>query len=276
MHSAPFDNHGLPAEVVDALRRGAKIEAIKLLRQTRQIDLREAKVQVEAYLNGHFPVAGPGDQTLPLEVVEALDQGSRIEAIKRLRHIRRIGLKEAKEQVETFVGDHPAIAGKPAKTSLLALLMVIVAFGWALATSVDAISSLIVLAHLDGYRPEVFTIDRLRHDSDGEGGLIWGFEGKIAGQNARLYAPHLAETKKPGFTQLQRRFPTGAEIAVWRNPTVTDTLFQGRTLRVIPYTPDLKKSELQRFLWWVKYALAPLLLALFLGRHLSPPRPLEP
>jgi ribosomal protein L7/L12 len=43
----------LPLSVVAALRRGDKIEAIKLLREDRQIGLKEAKEEVERYLQGN-------------------------------------------------------------------------------------------------------------------------------------------------------------------------------------------------------------------------------
>ncbi|UTW08852.1 hypothetical protein [Pseudomonas benzenivorans] len=43
----------MPAEVVAALKEGHKIEAIKRLRESRGLDLREAKAEVEAYLHDH-------------------------------------------------------------------------------------------------------------------------------------------------------------------------------------------------------------------------------
>jgi len=43
------DRNPLPPEVVDALKRGQKIEAIKLLRQAMAVGLAEAKSVVEAH-----------------------------------------------------------------------------------------------------------------------------------------------------------------------------------------------------------------------------------
>ncbi len=43
---------GLPPEVVAALERGQKIEAIKLLRELRGIGLKEAKEAVDLYKTG--------------------------------------------------------------------------------------------------------------------------------------------------------------------------------------------------------------------------------
>ena len=46
--------HGqLPLPVVAALRRGDKIEAIKLLREDQQIGLKEAKAEIDRYLQAN-------------------------------------------------------------------------------------------------------------------------------------------------------------------------------------------------------------------------------
>ncbi|BCR06199.1 hypothetical protein DESUT3_32680 [Desulfuromonas versatilis] len=257
----------LPAEVAAALDRGDKIEAIKLLRETRAISLSEAKRLADAYLTGSACGARSAGEPLPAEVLAALQGGRKIEAIRLLRETRGIGLKQAKQLVEAQQGPLPSGAGKRSWKSFLTTLAVVAAFGWALATSVDAISSLIVLANLGGYRAETFTIGELRHDLLDEGGLLWGFTGRIAGRDERLYAPDLAEAKKLGFRGLKRLYPPGTEVPAWYNPQVTATLFQGRTLRVIPHTPDLKDSELKRFGRWVVNGLLPFLLVLFLTRR---------
>ncbi len=44
---------------------------------------------------------------LPADVVEALSQGRKIEAIKRLRAVRSMGLKDAKDTVEAYVSNDP-------------------------------------------------------------------------------------------------------------------------------------------------------------------------
>ncbi|WP_409079661.1 ribosomal protein L7/L12 [Pseudomonas sp. SG20056] len=43
------------------------------------------------------------DQDLPVEVAAALERGQKIEAIKLLRELRGIGLKEAKDVVDGYV-----------------------------------------------------------------------------------------------------------------------------------------------------------------------------
>lgn len=66
----------LPPMVVDALTRGRKIEAIKLLRKARGIGLKEAKEALDAYSPNEPPVSGSvvsgGGSRLPWLVVAIL------------------------------------------------------------------------------------------------------------------------------------------------------------------------------------------------------------
>lgn len=43
----------MPTQVVAALEKGRKIEAIKQLRETRGLGLQQAKAEVDAYLHAH-------------------------------------------------------------------------------------------------------------------------------------------------------------------------------------------------------------------------------
>lgn len=43
-------NHDLPAEVITALERGSKIDAIKFLRESSGVGLKEAKEMVEEFI----------------------------------------------------------------------------------------------------------------------------------------------------------------------------------------------------------------------------------
>jgi ribosomal protein L7/L12 len=49
---------------------------------------------------------------LPKTAVDALWQGNVIEAIKVVRLEQKIGLKEAKEQVDAYIGSQPALKKK--------------------------------------------------------------------------------------------------------------------------------------------------------------------
>jgi ribosomal protein L7/L12 len=100
----------LPPEVIQALERGKLIDAIKLLRQTRGLGLAEAKQAVEAHARGGpkrgataaAPPAHAGQQG---DVMEALQAGNKIEAIRRMRESTGMGLKEAKEAVDALEGN---------------------------------------------------------------------------------------------------------------------------------------------------------------------------
>ncbi|WP_371136059.1 ribosomal protein L7/L12 [Pseudomonas sp.] len=48
------------------------------------------------------------DQGLPVEVVAALERGQKIEAIKLLRELRGMGLKEAKDAVDGYTSERRA------------------------------------------------------------------------------------------------------------------------------------------------------------------------
>jgi len=52
---------------------------------------------------------------LPEDVIAALVQGNKIEAIKRLRAARGIGLKDAKDQVEAYVPTDPLVRARLAE-----------------------------------------------------------------------------------------------------------------------------------------------------------------
>jgi len=56
------NNPSLPDDVIDALKTGSKIEAIKLLRVTRGIDLKAAKERVEQYMEQNKEVFGSSRQ----------------------------------------------------------------------------------------------------------------------------------------------------------------------------------------------------------------------
>lgn len=57
------------------------------------------------------------ERELPPEVIEALNAGHKIEAIKRLREARGLGLKEAKHIVDAEMRKHPGHGSQPAISS---------------------------------------------------------------------------------------------------------------------------------------------------------------
>jgi ribosomal protein L7/L12 len=102
--SAPTPAGQLPANVLEALARGRAIEAIGLLRDSTGISLKEAKDVIDEHLRDNpVPVVPTYSiPALPPPVVEALQQGNKIQAIRLLRARTGLGLKEAKAAVEAI------------------------------------------------------------------------------------------------------------------------------------------------------------------------------
>ena len=98
----------LPPQISEAIRQGNLVQAIKLLRSSG-IGLKEAKDVVDTYTRPNtassFTAPVPGGP-LPGNVVEALEQGNKIEAIRRLRESSGLGLKEAKDAVDAYNHTH--------------------------------------------------------------------------------------------------------------------------------------------------------------------------
>lgn len=98
----PIPASQLPVNVLNALQQGDTIEAIKRLRQSSGLGLKEAKDVIDDHLRG-LPVSitpSESADALPPAVVDALQRGNKIEAIKLLREHSGLGLKEAKDAVE--------------------------------------------------------------------------------------------------------------------------------------------------------------------------------
>lgn len=141
----------LPPDVIAALEKGQTIEAIKLLRQTNGLGLKEAKDLAEEFLRvaaaaeGNAPMPGPRSTSAPgaapASVAEALQRGDRIEAIRRLRAETGLQLKDSKEAVDAWIAANPAwMAMAPRRVGqsnvawLLTLLAAALAAWWLLSS----------------------------------------------------------------------------------------------------------------------------------------------
>lgn len=100
----------VPAEVQALLVRGQKIEAIKRVREMTGLGLKEAKDYVDSIQQGVSPAAlspvspppsgDPG--RVEQEARQILATGTTISAIKRVRELTGLGLKEAKDYVDAL------------------------------------------------------------------------------------------------------------------------------------------------------------------------------
>ena len=222
---------------------------------------------------------------LPERVVAKIKAGTKIEAIKELRLIKGIGLKEAKDLVDAcesrlkndekaeFASDKippPASAAiQKAVRGLLPLILTVILFVWSMVNFVEVAGSLIIVANQAGYAKAEFIVKDVEFSSDPEAGLLWGLEGRINSADIKFSDPGMADGKSLGLSGLRKLYPVGREIAVWYNPKVTDTMFQGRTLRVILHSPDLVVTETQRLMWWVKFCFLPFVLIAFYAWYSS-------
>ena len=106
------------------MQRGNSVEAIKLLRASTGLGLKEAKDIIDQHLSGNlaaFSVA-PGQPSLSPAVAAALQRGNKIEAIRLLREETGLGLKEAKDSIDSFenrggAGSSPRSPGEVGKSS---------------------------------------------------------------------------------------------------------------------------------------------------------------
>lgn len=108
--------------IQSALRRGSKIEAVKLYREATGASLAESKDAVEAMPVDSIPV-GDLPSILPTTgmtpekmqaVLSAIGRGKKIEAIKLYREATGLGLAESKDAVDSMIlNDHPELSPTP-------------------------------------------------------------------------------------------------------------------------------------------------------------------
>ena len=124
-HEATAIPPALQTELNDLIRRGLKIAAIKRYREVYNVGLKEAKDAVEALERGrlislvgqpNIPAINLGTADLPLnrlvEINDLMQRGRKIEAIKLFRETFNVGLKEAKDAVESLErGEMISLAG---------------------------------------------------------------------------------------------------------------------------------------------------------------------
>ncbi len=106
----------IPAEAGELARCGRIVEAIKIIRAQTGLGLAEAKEAVDAYLRDPRAMspsggssASPSAFQLPPLAIVSLENGHLIEAIKQTRKTTGLGLKDAKEAVERFLEQNPAV-----------------------------------------------------------------------------------------------------------------------------------------------------------------------
>jgi ribosomal protein L7/L12 len=124
----PDTDNPLPPDVVMLVEQDRTIEAIKRLRETTGLGLKEAKDAVDAHRRGGS-TSSPGSSVtgpLPPDVVDAMQRGRKIEAIRLLRAHTGMGLKAAKEAVEASAGSFPPLTSGFGSSGLGRLVLFLV------------------------------------------------------------------------------------------------------------------------------------------------------
>ena len=131
----------LPAKVAEALQRGNILDAIKLLRDSKGVGLKQAREALDQYMRGNpvnkaSPAAFP--TKLPPSVVQAMQAGNKIEAIKLMRAQTGLSLKEAKDAVDRCQAQTQQLygAGSPGEVPRSQGL-----FGWVVAAAAVALAA---------------------------------------------------------------------------------------------------------------------------------------
>jgi ribosomal protein L7/L12 len=107
------------AELQAILDRGSPIEAIKRVRELTGLGLKEAKDFVDA-LAAPAPLPGAPAQGGMEEVHALAAAGNKLGAVKRVRELTGLGLKEAKDLVDALAAPAPLPGAAPAAPTLSA------------------------------------------------------------------------------------------------------------------------------------------------------------
>ena len=121
----------LPEPVRKALENGRHVEAIRLLREAKGISLKAAKGRIDAIVAKGLPARPPQSAPtgLPPDVTSELARGRKVNAIRLLRALRGVDLKQAKDEIDAAAlsGLGPLAPGeqpRSAATGIIALALV--------------------------------------------------------------------------------------------------------------------------------------------------------
>lgn len=103
----PDPRNSLPVDVLAELRKGNKIEAIKLLREATGLGLKQSKDAIERHdrPDKSDPAAAASRVPIPPAVIEALQRGKKVEAVRLLRATSGLDLKGAKDRIDMHLDE---------------------------------------------------------------------------------------------------------------------------------------------------------------------------
>lgn len=123
------------SEIMAALERGKKIEAIKLYRQATGSGLVDAKRFIETLQHALAPGTESAHPSARLAkedsdaIVQLLQAGKKIQAIKVYREATGVGLKAARESVEAIASERGIPTGSGCGGPAVLLLALVIAGG---------------------------------------------------------------------------------------------------------------------------------------------------
>lgn len=102
----------LPEAAIAAMAQGNKVQAVAIVRREMGLGLAEAKDLVERHHGTDSASAGLEAQPDGLSSVrEAIASGHKLEAVKRMRELTGLGLKEALDEVEAMAAGSGTMEG---------------------------------------------------------------------------------------------------------------------------------------------------------------------
>jgi ribosomal protein L7/L12 len=103
----------LSPAIIEQIKKGNKIEAIKMLRVENNLDLKTAKGLVDRFsVDGNISINNPENQkniTVSENVLSFLRKGKKNDAIKVLRQETGLGMKDSKEMVEKVLSENSEV-----------------------------------------------------------------------------------------------------------------------------------------------------------------------
>ena len=145
----PDHRKSLPVDVLVELLKGNKIEAIKLLREATGLGLKESKDTVDRHDRPLKldPSAASASVKIPPAVIDALQRGKKVEAVRLMRDTSGLDLKGAKDRIDMHLNEsqrhlHARAPGEVPRSNGVA--------GWIVAVAIVGIIAHYVLRSSGG------------------------------------------------------------------------------------------------------------------------------
>jgi ribosomal protein L7/L12 len=101
-----FNSQEIEVKARELIQKGQKLEAIKIVRELTGMELKDSKEYVDVIALGKIPILKsrknlPNDELIN-EIRPLLEKGNKIEAIRQVRILTDMSLKDAKDFVDSI------------------------------------------------------------------------------------------------------------------------------------------------------------------------------